>query len=253
MKFIVADDTIENLTAAKEAAKNFPEHEFVFTNSAVEAFKLLPDADGVVTDLFFPPEGHEDSHNILFVPYLRFLADTASATLGATFDQVVTEYYRGDRREAIERSAEALNVSETGSIKMPVERLLRLFEQRGDNENAEKYRARLNDLPAPQFPYGAVVMLAAKKAGKRHVLVSDIHRHAGGYGSAPDAVDAMALLITLIVKGIMTVEQATYDGRKSHTYLASDLLYGLAKSVRPAKTSPAVWNEAIRLVINGAD
>ena len=53
MKLIIVDDTVENLTAAKKAANDFPEHEFVFTNSAAEAIKMLPSADGVITDLFF--------------------------------------------------------------------------------------------------------------------------------------------------------------------------------------------------------
>ena len=62
-KILVVDDNPENLVAARLAAESFPEHEFVFTNSAKEAVAWLEGVDIVITDLFFPDENHEGDEN----------------------------------------------------------------------------------------------------------------------------------------------------------------------------------------------
>ena len=252
MKLIVVDDTVENLNAAKEAARSFPEQEFVFTSSASEALTLLPDADGVVTDLFFPPEGHMELESPLFMPYNNFYGATSEAGYEPAFGEVVNSYYRGDEHMARDKHLAALDLINKGTIRGALEDLIRVIVRQGRSADAEEYRVKLKNLPPLQFPYGAALMLAAKKIGKRHVLVSDIHRHAGDFKSASSAVDAMVLLLALIAKGIMNIEEVTYDGKNSHTYLGSDRIRELAGEVRPAKTSPAVWVEAIRLALNNA-
>ncbi len=250
MKFIVADDTIENLAAAKEAAKCFPEHEFIFTSSAAEALKLLPDADGVVTDLFFPSEGHLEHGNPLFFPYNKYEESMIGANYTPVFEEVVACLnYDGDRRKAEENLRDAISLVAEGTIRTILENLIKIIQRQGGD--VRKYSERLQNLQAPQFPYGAAVMLAAKKAGKRHVLVTDMHRHAGDFSSASSALDGLVLLIPLIAERIMTAEEVQWDGHNSATYLASDRIRKLAGEVRPAKTSPAVWAEAMRLAVNG--
>lgn len=251
MKFIVTDDTAENLNAAKEAAKKFPEHEFVFTSSAAEAIKLLPDTDGVITDLFFPPEGHLEHGNPLFFPYNKYEEGMIGANHTPVFEQVVDQLnYDGDRRKAENNLHNAVGLVADGTIRTALEDLIRVVQ--GWGGDVSKYRERLQNLPAPQFPYGAAVMLAAKKAGKRHVLVTDMHRHAGDYTSASSAIDGLVLLIPLMAEGITTAEEVQWDGLYSTTYIASDRLRKLAGDVRPAKTSPAVWAEAIQMAVIGA-
>lgn len=251
MKFIVADDTLENLNAAKEAATSFLEHEFVFTNSAAEALKLLPDANGVVTDLFFPPEEHLQYSSPLFSPYNTYYESMSAACHTPVFDEVVaTQYYGGKRVKAKNDHHDALELVATGTIRAAVEHFIRSIQMwGGDVSSLQKC---LENLPAPQFPYGAAVMLVAKKAGKSHVLVTDMHRHAYDSSSASSAMTGLVLLLPLMEKGITTAEEVMWDGRNSSTYMASDRIWELAGNIKPAKTSPAVWAEAMRMVISGA-
>ena len=151
-----------------------------------------------------------------------------------TFDAVVTKYYREkgrDRRWAEDRLMDALDVIRDGNVR--------------------------GTLSAPEFPYGAAIMLTAKETEKLHVLVSDIHSHHGNLtspGSASDAIDAMVLLLPLIAKGIITIGNAHFDGgdyygKYCQTYLGSDRIRKLAGDVKPGKTSSVPWTEAIRLLL----
>lgn len=73
-KIIVVDDTKENLTAARKAAKKFDGCQFVFLNNATKALEMIRNGkdtvDGVITDIFFPKEEsverryHEEYMNI---------------------------------------------------------------------------------------------------------------------------------------------------------------------------------------------
>ncbi|MFZ5932575.1 MAG: hypothetical protein ACOYT7_00600 [Patescibacteria group bacterium] len=244
MRILIVEDSTENLEAAKQAAVEFPEHEFSFTSSAKEAIVKMAEVDAVITDLFFPNEGHEDGGELdmLYALYRSKMVDNPA------FDEVVRSYYKGDESRANEKLADALGLLEDGTIRNAVKRLICFFEGEGNKEWADMYRKKLKNLPRPQFPYGGAIVLKAKKIGKRICLVSDIHRHAESYKNAADAIDGMMLLLPLIGEGIISVEQATYDGRNSLTYLGSDEIAETDKG-RGEKSDAAVWAEAIRRIL----
>jgi len=71
-KILIVDDTAENLKAAREAVKGFPDHKFVFLNNATEVLAEIETGgiSGVVTDLFFPREkGAEKSYEEYVAAY----------------------------------------------------------------------------------------------------------------------------------------------------------------------------------------
>ncbi len=258
MKLIIVDDTVGNMDAAKEAAKKFPEHEFVFTSSAHEALGLLPHADGVITDLFFPSEDEAGESE----QYVRYVAMMGEAESLPTFGEVVREYYEGSRFKAKKRLEFARSFLSDGTIRSALEDLV--VTVRGWGDDVSSYVNRLENLPAPQLPYGTAVMLAAKQYGKKSVMVTDMHRHAGGYSTPSDSFDAMVLLLPLMAEGILTIKDVTWDGaipqydeKHSYThslgsksYIASDRirkLVGRDSDLR--KNSPVVWVEAIQMAI----
>lgn len=267
-KFLIVDDTTENLDAAKEAAKQFPEHEFVFTNSATEALQQLPEVDGIITDLFFPSEGHQESGHPLNGPYSHFQEEAAGARHHAVFDQAVAcNNYGGDKLEAENDHRAMLDLINEGTIRGALELVIQKVQhwppgmERRQQELIQEYTEKLHNLPELRFPYGAVLMLVADDMGKRHVLVTDIHRHAGG-GEEPAANSSagIVLLLPLAMRGIVTVEELLWDGKNSRTYMASDLIgtMNLKEDEYPGrgwkpvtKKNPVCWVEAIRRITAG--
>lgn len=243
MKILVVEDNEKNMAAAKAVAGEFSEHEFRFTNSAKEASEILDGFDAVITDLFFPNEGHGDG-GMLGAAYALYQSMVAIES--PAFEQVVWSYYRGERGRANEELANAIAFMEDGTIRRAVARLISLWEGWGKSEEEiSKYSKVLENLPVSQYPYGGALMLQAEGSSKRHCLVSDIHRHAGDYKDAPGAIDGMVLLLPLMEADIISVEQARLDGRDSLTYLGCDEIRRFGK----VKTDPAVWAEAIRRVL----
>lgn len=243
MRILIVDDTKENLEAAKQASVNFPEHEFLFTNSAEEATMELAETDALITDLFFPDENHKnyDCDRMDFIlSYNNFYRMLSSMQFTSLFKEVVQKYYNNNLIKAEEKHIEALELASDGTIRNALENLIRDIEKQG--RDANEWRESLNNLPTPQFPYGGALILRAKEFGKDHCLISDIHRHAGSYKNAPSAIEGMALLLPLMYAGIISVEQAMYDGKDSLTYLGGDEIYRFGKG----KNDPAVWLEAIR-------
>lgn len=262
MKLIIVDDTIENLNAAKEAAGKFHEHEFVFTSSAHEALGLLTHADGVITDLFFPSEDGASTS----VQYARYVAMMEEVESLPTFTEVVKDYYNGERFKAKKRLKFARSFLTDGTIRDALEDLVATV--RGWGDDVSRYVNRLENLPAPQLPYGTAVMLAAKQFGKKSVMVTDMHRHAGGYSTPSDSFDAMVLLLPLMAEGILTVKEVTYDGEipqydekhsythslGSKSYIASDRIRKLVgRDSELSKNSPAVWVEAIQMAVEQSE
>lgn len=236
MKIIIVDDTQENLDAARIASSKFPDHQFLLVGNASEAAAELANVDGIITDLFFPQEEgyRSDSH------YMAYMS--RMTTESPVFKEVVDVYYDGWFRQAEEKLDDVLGLLKDGTIRVAVERLIALFERRGSQSSAQEYRELLKNLPDPQFPYGAGLMLKAKNLGKRCCLVTYLHRHAGGYKDAVGALDGMILLFPLIEAGILTVKQAKHDGYDSLTYLGGASIWSYGKE------SPYVWAEAIRLL-----
>ncbi len=278
MKILIVDDSAENLGAAKQAVENFSklvvgpeiltpkdsfeeatkrhlvkevvdsfsEHEFVFTNSAKEAVDLLAEADAVITDLFFPDEGHKEG-GALSSSYARFcsgMTDDCIAFTGLWYDR--ESYYGwGNKQKAVEKLSDVQGLVADGTVRRPVERLIEYFEGKGNQKSADEYREVLKNLPAPQFPYGGALMLHAKELGKFHCLVSDIHSHAGNFKSASSAIDGMMILLPLIEAEIIFDYEAKFDGNDCLTYLGSNEINRFGKG----KSDPAAWAEAILRVI----
>jgi hypothetical protein len=95
---------------------------------------------------------------------------------------------------------------QTGTIRHIVEKLL---EQAKEDDDIRKYKERLEKLPAPEFPYGGVIMLKAKTLGKKCVLITNLHRHSTSFTDAATSVDGFMLLLPLIEAGIVTAEQVS--------------------------------------------
>lgn len=245
MRILIVDDSKENLEAAKQATANFPEHEFHLTNSAKEAIAALAETDAVITDLFFPDEGHKDGGEL--DEYYGIYRRKMDISTSSAFGEVKRSYYDRVGRNALECLNDTEDFLEDGTIRSAVERLVRHFENRGNKEYAEQYREVLQNLPVPRFPYGGALMLRAKELDKRLCLVSDIHRHAGGYTDAPSALEGMLILLPLMARdiGILSVAEVEYDGAGSKTYLGSDEIRRAGKG----KTDSATWTEAIRRIL----
>lgn len=240
MRILIVDDTRENLDAAKKAALSFPEHEFIFTNSAKEAADMIDSVDMVISDLFFPDENHNDGSNLddAYAIYRSRMDDRI-------FEKVIDYYYGGDRSRAHGKLADACALLAEGTIRHAVESLIKFFlNSKWGKDNVGKYQAVLNNLPDPQFAYGGALILFAKELGKKHCLVSSIHRHAGNYQSTAGAIDAMTVLLPLMAENIVTVEQVQFDGNESLTYLGHDEIYQIGED--EGKTNSLVWEEAIR-------
>lgn len=265
MKILIVDDTVENLEAAKEAAKTFPEHKFRFMNLAKEAIETLNSVDAIITDLFFPDEGHkedfvdEEGLGMLYNDYYK------SMVANPIFNDIVRSYYRGNRQRADNNHLNALELVSTGSIQYAIEGLISFYQkqkEKGDKyevrdaiEQINRYNNLLQNLPAPEFPYGAAIMLKAKKHGKRHCLVSNIHCHTGGFKDAASAMDGMLILMPLMEIGVLSIEQARDDGRNSLIYIGESEIHNIYRSLSikcdydKPKTNPVIWEEAIRRVL----
>jgi len=244
MRILITDDTNENLEAARQAAKGFPEHEFVFSNSAKETVALLNTVDAVITDLFFPDENHYGTD--LGDAYESYCLEVRPSDI---YEKVVEGYYSRDRDRANEALNNAIDLLCDGTIRGAIEGWINYYEhgRYADKERADEYRERLKSLPAPQFPYGAAVMLLAKELGKRHCLVSNIHSHQLECKDAASAIDGMILLLPLMSSNIISIEEARCDGDGSLTYIGGDEVYRRTK--QRSKNNPAVWAEAIRRIL----
>lgn len=233
MKILIVDDTEANIEAAKAACTEMRDDNFIFASTATEALERLPEVDGIITDLFFLGENHQDKNSPLFLPYQDFSHEMARA--GRDFD-LFGSYFRDsdmNQRQSWEYVSEMIN---HGTFKESIKKLLRWYPE------DQSYKDLLENPPAPQFPYGIVLMLEAVKQGKGRVLISDIHRHAGGFKTAQSAVDGVMLLALLIERKIITLDEAIYDGKGSRHYIGRDELE------RKRKTDPEPWTKAVRLV-----
>jgi len=233
-KILIADDTTANLDAAKEAAALFPEYEFVFTNSANEAFQMLPNVDAVVTDLFFKEEATGD----LAAAYQLYVEQVKPELL-------LPHERLADYAKDMEASLEVLR---TG---MPKEAIRKVFS-RFASVSAEKIESEIAKLQK-EFPLGGTIMVSAKEQGKRLCLVSNVHRHAGGYSDSASSAAAVVLLAPLL-EVILTADQLLYDGGGSLTYLGGDEIRKYDEKNegthdKKGKTDPAVWTEAISRVL----
>jgi len=211
MKILIVDDSVGNLEAAKLAAKDFTDHEFVFLNFAKEAMCHLVEVDAIITDLFFPNEIHNDEGE-LSAYYTLFCSKLRDSS---AFDDIVWIYYKGNRMRAEQKLQRNIAFLESGANS--------------------------------QFPYGGSIMLRAKELGKRYCLVSDIHRHVmdSDCVSAPDGIDGMIILLPLIEENIVSAKQVMQDGKDSLTYFGNEQLYDYGRG----KGDPAIWIEAIRRIL----
>lgn len=236
MRILIVDDNAENLDAAKQAAAGCSEHEFQFVSSAKQALDLFTDSDGIITDLFFPDEGHKDGSLL----DKRFSAYRRSFQFNDDVEKVYRRYYQGQGRIGDERGDRAvgdlLSLCEDGGYILILRKDPSLYFQSLED------KSRLLE-----FPYGAAIVLESRAQGKRVCLVSDIHHHAGSITRGiAKYVDGMLLLSPLVAAGIISYENARRDGEEGNTYLGSDGIWQAGKG----KTDPAVWAEAIKRVLS---
>ncbi|MDO8569229.1 MAG: response regulator [bacterium] len=215
MKILIVDDTQANLEAAKKAAEEFKENEFVFVSTASEALRLMKGFDGLITDLFLPAEEDKDL-NLAYFSYLRKVATSDNAH---------------------KFTAMAMGASNAG---------------RALGETIEVMRSGISERSkTPQFPYGGVLMLKAKSLDLKHVLISDVHRHGTSHEDQATSVSAMAVLLPIIEEGIFTAKQAAEDGAGSKTYMGMEPLYKATRdSEIHGKENPMAWKVAITMVLN---
>lgn len=251
MKILIADDATANMEAAKQAAAHFPEHEFIFTNSASEAFELLPSVDGVITDLFFK----EDLTNSLIEVYETY---TKMVQQSPMFSEVIEQMYQGDRLRAEQKLENVLYFLTKGTTKsvkssaVSTRTISDLINSVGDPVEVQYIDE--NSAVAPEFPFGGLLMLKAKELGKFHCLVSNIHRHAGSYSDTASSLDAMVLLMPLMEKDVVTPKQTLFDGEDSLTYIGGDEINKIVKTNGDypdgtGKEHSYVWIEGIRRVL----
>lgn len=232
MKILIAEDTEKNLAAAKEATKNFGEKfEFTFEPSAEKAFDLIPEHDIVISDLFFETKKAMTGSK-LAKAYSDYTAMISQAS--PVYEQVLSEYYGGDVSRAEQQLQDVSMLINQGLIR--------------DVKSGSYVQPK-----QLETPYGGAIVLEAYSAGKPVCLVTNVHRHAGSYSSSASSIDGMILLMPLIEKEVITMDQAIYDGRGSTTYLGQDLLWKLSDRVenRPMeKACPKVWLEAILCTVS---
>lgn len=220
MKIAIVDDTVVNLNAAWEAAKGFPEHEFVFFAKATQALKAIPNVDALITDLFFP----EEPDKKLVCAYASYVGEVCVDNL--SWHHVYFDYYA-----RYSQSQEAILAKH------------QLGLRDGITEEGKLGR---------QFAYGGALMLTAKAAEKKACLVTNLHRH-------DREMDGVTALLPLISAGIASYEEVLYDGRDGGavmgmeaiiwTALAAHGEYERESEVNTTKTNPAVWSEAIRRIL----
>lgn len=240
MKILVADDSPENLVAARKAAENFPEIKFVFASSARGAVTLLGEVDAVVTDLFFPDEDHKQDKT-LGPLYERYCV--AINWRNPVVNELNASYYSQVGLSIMKRLQEVQNFLKEGVVGGVVERLMSHMSKK-DPSKAQKFQKELDEGQHKECPYGAAIMLGAKALGKKHCLVSDIHRHATDAWSTSGAIDAYLLLMPLISEGVLTLEQVKWDGRDSLVYLGHDEI-----PAEEGKADPRVWIDAFSRVL----
>jgi len=273
MRIIIADDTNANLEAAKQGLKEMNEHEFFFTSSAVEALEKLPEYDAIVTDLFFPEEhlGSKTLENI----YLRLVQLTDIPEDDALLQEVCTKYFKGDLEETLKKLRDSIEFMKEGTCKGLLLRSIETSRQknqraeeriaRGEklnswdmpsNEWIERCEESIENLPSPMFPYGAAILLEASNLRKKHVLVTDLHSHAGRMDGMPSrTLYGVTLLLALVRRGIVTVQDLIHDGADTNVYIGSNVLSHVkansgwkSKEYGDSKQNPAVWVKAVDMV-----
>lgn len=236
MKILITDDTAANLEAAKMAAMQFPEIEFVFTSSANEAFRMLPTIDAVITDLFFVENATSD----LAIAYEAYIEQVKPELLLQYYKEEDLAYYTKNIEENIEI---LLSGIPKGAIK-------KIAEQ--DPKTYQSVMDKASKLPQ-EFPLGGTIMISAKRQGKKMCLVSNVHRHAGSYEDSTSSAAAVLLLAPLL-GDILNADQLMFDGEGSLTYIGESEIREHDEKIentwnRTGKTDPKVWIEAIRRVL----
>ena len=233
MRILIVDSKPYNIEVAKKAAKDFSEIKFEFLSSASQALKEISNTDGIITGFFFPPEPEEKEE--LASEYHFYIN---LATNSSLFTKVVNECYSGNWEIAKLKLNEAIQVMKSGTIRTPLLRVIGVLEARGDD--ATDHRHLLDTLPAPQFSYGGVIILRAKAEDKKHVLLTNLRIQATTYEDHYTSVDGICMLLPLIEKGIVTIEEVKLGGVRSTTYIGEQELVGMTKQ------NPNSWTKAIR-------
>lgn len=246
-KILITDDAIQNLEAAKQASKQFPNFDFVFTQSANEALVLLPSVDAVISDLFFK----EEPINDLKLEYDKYVSQVKSNFLTV---KSLYESHIQNQNFTEENLYKNLVILETGTQ-------FSLLQESEPNTDPEVLKKEIEEYCKdfsyePEFPLGGAIILQAKSAQKAHCLVSNIHCHSKGFeGDRAGAVDAFILLGPLVSSEIITTNQCGSDGRDSLMYIGENEMKIIENPSRSFpfeylnKTEPKIWINAIERII----
>ncbi len=260
MRILIADDTLANLEAAKEAVKGFSEHEFVFTSSASDALSLIESVDAVITDLIFPAEECSAELTHAYAKYVRRMKVDKYSLLGK---KLIFGYYRGDVKMYERKLKETIEFVKNGNVCAAVENVRDLYTD--EPEKFARFTHLIGQLSLrKEFPYGGAIMLQAKLAKKRFCLVTSVHSHSCfGADEMTDisvALNGVLLMLPLIKAKVMSFHEATRDGRTEeypsddlseihrNTYMGESLINDCGGEDE-GKASPSVWAEAIRKVL----
>lgn len=257
MNILIANNCFENLEAASRASKKFKKWgHFLFTNSAKEAFDRFPEADAVITDLFFLGENHNDGGEFAeyYTRYCSMITEIRESTFLDVRKTFYEPYYglKHPRHNAILEDIElVLTFMEEGTFRAALEDMIthlreqkNLFRRCYDvyglkrlEADLRRYCQDLQALPAPQFPYGAVLMLYAKDRFKKRCLVAKIK----SYDTLlPNGI----LLLPLIDRKVLSSSEV--KSGNALTYMGKFRDHTSGKKL--GKDKAAFWEEAIRRV-----
>lgn len=219
MKILVVEDNEKNVIAAKEAAAQFSNHEFQFVANAEDALTNLDWADGVITDCFLPK---------------------ASVNHG--------ELWWGLRKAVWGIDAPALSNSDSYRELCKYVGELQMAKQA--TETLGLVGEALMREGKSVLPYGLVIMTNAHRAGKKTVMITDLHRHATNHGEAKE-YSGYVLLPCLADEGILTVEDIK---RSDGPHFVGSHVVGRycyrCEGLQSGKEKKEPWTEAIKRLLS---
>ncbi len=224
MRILIAENNPKYIQVAKNASLQFPEHDFRFTQSAGEAFDGLSENDGLLTDLFFPQTDHPQL-NEAYRLYLGCLVEDRNSPPGSVLNEVIRGKFLGEYAFAYDRLRDTLrqllNARDTWMVEEVMCNGVQALPDPDYFYNPQAERLEL--------PLGCPLVCEADELQRHHVLIASSHatslRTFAGEPVEPETkVDGIFVLLPLVKKQLMTLQQAASDGEGSLSYLGYNRL-----------------------------